>query len=119
MSRKVLDLNVRLGNGLLGTDGNSCLVHRFHPPRNQWVPPHQILTFCHKPVCAGRRKPGDRIHNLGSQLDTIGNVSLAVGVVRTSARAGVEERTGDVGEMDFAAVLVLQFHETAATAAVA
>ncbi len=73
----------------------------------------------HQSIGAGDRKPAQLTHHVRRQPHAIGNTLVTARIVDASARLAVEQLAADIGEMNFARVLVLELDEAAATAAVA
>src|SRR5207237_479823 len=70
-------------------------------------------------VAATRRQPGQGADVLGRQADTIRNLVGTVLVILAGAQAGIEQLAGNMGEVDFPGILVLELFQAAARAAVA
>ena len=83
------------------------------------MPPGKIAALGNQPVGAGRRQPAEASHRSRGQFDAIVHLAAAVRIIGTAAGPRVEELAGDVGEMNFAAILVFQLDKTAAAASIA
>ena len=88
-------------------------------PVTQRVPGGQAPALVQPAVGAGRRHPLQVLDVAGRQLDAVGHVALAAGVVGAAAGVGIEQLAGDAGRDDLAGLLVLEAHQAAEAAAVA
>ena len=88
-------------------------------PETSGCQSEQILSFGHQSIGAGDREPAQLAHHVRRQPHAIGNPPMTARIVSASAGLAVEQLAADIGEMDFARVLVLQLDQAAAAAAVA
>ena len=83
------------------------------------MPPGKIAALGYQPIGASRRQP-TQCPDLGwCQFDAIVHFAAAMRIIAAAAGSRVEELAGDVGEMNFAAILVFQLDKTAAAASIA
>ena len=83
------------------------------------MPPGKIAALGNQPISAGRRQPAECPDVGWCQFDAIPYPAVAVRIIGAAAGPHVEELAGDVGEMNFAAILVFQLDKTAAAASIA
>jgi hypothetical protein len=83
------------------------------------VPIVQILSFGHQSIGAGDREPAQLTHHVRRQPDAIGDTLVTARIVDAFTGLAVEQLAADIGEMNFARVLVLELDQAAAPAAVA
>ncbi len=103
--------NIVLGRSGAAAQETPALWTVSREPRNRVVPGIKVLAFVDEAIGAGGRQPFDLAHPLGGQLDAIRHLGLAAGVVGTTAGVCLEQPADDIGEMNLAGVLVLQFDE--------
>src|ERR1019366_5304414 len=100
-------------------NGNPRLMHAHRRSRDERMPPGKIAALGNQPVGAGRRQPAKASHGRRSQFDAITHPAVAVRIIGAAAGSHVEKLAGDVGEMNFTAILVLQLDKAAAAASIA
>ena len=83
------------------------------------MPPGEIAPFRDQPVGARRRQPAERPDLGRGQFDAIMHPAAAVRIIGAAAGAWVKELAADVGEVNFAALLVFKLDKAAAAASVA
>ena len=83
------------------------------------MPPGKIAALGNQPVSTGWRQPA-QCPDLGwGQFDAIPHLTAAVRIIGAAAALLVEELAGDVGKVDFTAILVFKLDKTAAAASIA
>ena len=86
---------------------------------DQRVPARQILAFRQKAIGTGGRQPVDFPQGCGGEADAIGNALMAVLIIPAQSGPTVEQAAGDIGEGEFARVLVAELVQATTTASVA
>ena len=93
------------------------MEHAFRMARDQRVPVVEWPSFVDQSVGAGLGQPVEvLLDGRGRQNDAFGHELVADRVLAAAAAVVVEQAAGDVGECDFAGVLIFQFQQAAATA---
>ena len=83
------------------------------------MPPRKVASLGDQAVGACRRQPVEAAHIVGRQANAVGDPLRPVGIVPAAPGNVVIEFAADIGEIDFARVLVLELLQAAAPAAVA
>lgn len=83
------------------------------------MPPGEVSALRDQTVSTSRRQPLEAPHLVWSQSDAIAHLAAAMDIIGTAAGPGVEELASNIGEINVAAILVLQLDETAAAASIA
>ena len=99
--------------------GNPRLVHACGRSRDQRMPPGKIAALGDQAIGAARRQPGEFADLGWGQFDAVAHFAAPVRIIGAAAGSLVEEFAGDVGEMNFTGVLILQLDKAAAAAAIA
>src|ERR1700730_13186988 len=83
------------------------------------MPPIEITAFCNQAITATWRQPIQRAHIGSRQSDAVGNLFGTVLIILAGAKACIEKFAGNVSEIDFAGVFVLELFEATAGTAIA
>ena len=94
-------------------------MDRLAAPRNQGVPPAQLLTLGEQTIRAGRWQPVGGPRELRGYLQAVGYADTPVRIVRACAGAEFEQPTDDFGKRDLSGVDIFKLDQAALGAAVA
>lgn len=99
--------------------GSPCTDNGFCRATDQWMPQGQTAPFGQAAISTVRRKPVECVDHVGCQGYTILHFAVPVWVILALTGFGIEQPARDRCIMQFFRVIIAQFVQAAATAAVA
>jgi len=118
MRLDVVGVDIAFGNRP-PTDSDAGPKDAVGSPRDQRMPVGETATLCQTPIRTRARHPTQLIQLVARQEHTVRHVSDSLRVVRAATAVDVEEPARHIGIVDMPRILVLEFVQAAASAAVA